>query len=239
MKTTQMKTVLITGVSKGIGRALAEKFLNEGFKVIGTSTTGKVDYSHQALSIHQLELTSPESIDKCCADIQRLETVINAPIDILINNAGAIFDDDETTVLVDKLRKTLEVNLIGTIDFTEHILPVIHNSGHIINMTSSAGSLTNTDMKDAETSHLPFHYPAYKIAKCALNMYTRTLAMRMQHREKNTIVVSSVNPGWVKTDMGGSDAEITPEEAAGHIYKLAISRPETGQFWFEDKNFPW
>ncbi len=230
-----MKTVLITGVSKGIGRALAEKFLIEEYRVISTSTTGHVDYSHPNLAIHQLELTSAESIDKCCADIQRL----GIKIDILINNAGVLFDDDETSVIIDKLRKSLEVNLIGTIDFTEHIIPIIKKDGHIINLSSSAGSLTNTDMKDAETSHFPFHYPAYKISKCALNMYTRTLAMRMEHREKNSIIVSSVHPGWVKTDMGGDDADLTPEEAAGHIYKLAISSPETGQFWFKGEKYPW
>ena len=246
MKTGQLKTVLITGVSKGIGRALAEKFLIEGYRVIGTSTTGHVDYSHPDLAIHQLELTSPESIDKCCADIQRLTEATKAThddakisIDILINNAGALFDDDETRVVIEKLRKTLEVDLIGTIDFTEHIIPIINKDGHIVSLASSAGSLTDTDMEDAKTSHFPFHYPAYKISKCALNMYTRTLAMRMQHEDKRGIVVSSVHPGWVKTDMGGNDADVTPEEAASHIYKLAISRPETGQFWFEDKKFPW
>jgi NAD(P)-dependent dehydrogenase (short-subunit alcohol dehydrogenase family) len=142
---------------------------------------------------------------------------------------------------VDKLRKTLEVNLIGTIDFTEHIIPSMDKSAHIVNISSSAGSLNDTDMEDAKTSHFPFHYPAYKISKCALNMYTRTLAMRMQH-ERNSedfITVSSVHPGWVKTAMGGDDANLTPEEAAGNIYTLAISKPETGQFWFNGKKHPW
>lgn len=246
-----MKTVLITGIGRGIGRALAEKFLIESYKVIGTTVTGKADFTHPNLAVHQLDLSSPESIDRCCADIARVCEKTGLTIDILINNAGALFDDDETRIIVDKLRKTLEVNLIGTIDFTEHIIPSMSRDGHIVSISSSAGSLADTDMEDAKTSHYPFHYPAYKISKCALNMYTRTLAMRMEHERNTTgpagaaaksvdfITVSSVHPGWVKTAMGGDDATMTPEEAAENIYKLAISRPETGQFWFKGEKWPW
>ena len=246
-----MKTVLITGIGRGIGQALAKKFLAENYKVIGTATTGKVDFSNPNLTVYQLDLSSPESIDRCCADIARVNEKNGMTIDILINNAGAMFDNDEIQVIVDKLLKTLEVNLIGTIDFTEHIIPEMSPSGHIVSISSSAGSLTDTDMADAKTSHFPFHYPAYKISKCALNMYTRTLAMRMQHERNTTgpagapgisadfITVSSIHPGWVKTAMGGDDATETPEEAAESIYKLAISRPETGQFWFNGKKYPW
>jgi NAD(P)-dependent dehydrogenase (short-subunit alcohol dehydrogenase family) len=260
-----MKTVLITGISRGIGRALAEKFLIEGHKVIGTTTTGTIDFTHPNMIVHQLDLSVPESIDRCCADICRAielsktNSKTSGPaINILVNNAGALFDDDETSVVIDKLRKTLEVNLIGTIDFTEHIIPVMKNDGHIICISSSAGSLEDTDMEDAKVSHWPFHYPAYKISKCALNMYVRTLAMRLQHvlakshtsskkSSKNEslqnsgeyIIVSAIHPGWVKTSMGGEDADLTPEEAAANIYKLAISRPETGQFWFKDKKRKW
>ena len=246
-----MKTTLITGVSKGIGRALAEKFLIEGYRVIGTSLTGAVDYTHPHLIVHQLDLSQSDSISRCSADIARFFELAEASpkaatktgIDILINNAGVMVDNNETCVIIDKLRKTLEVNLIGTIDFTEHVIPLINVGGHIINISSAAGSLTETDLKDANTSHSPYHYPAYKISKCALNMYTRTLAMRMQHdnkgAEKNQITVSSVHPGWVKTDMGGSDADITPEEAANQIFKLSTSQPETGHFWFNGKKYPW
>lgn len=248
-----MKTALITGISKGIGRALAEKFLIEGYRVIGTSTTGAVDFTHPHLVVHQLDLASPESIEKCANDIKRLIEISAAPsqsappkektekigIDFLMNNAGALFDEDETHVVVNKLRQTLEVNLIGTIDFTEQIIPSLSQNAHIVSTSSSAGSLNDTDMEDARTSHFPFHYPAYKISKCALNMYTRTLAMRMQHEDKRNIIVSSVHPGWVKTDMGGEEAPITPEEAASEIFKLATSRPETGQFWFNGKKYPW
>ena len=228
-----MKTVLITGASRGIGRAEAEKFLKEGYSVFGTSLDGTLPFSNENLKAFQLDLVSSESIKKCA------DTIISSgtKIDILINNAGALFDEDETRTVIDKLRKTLEVNLIGTIDFTEQIIPAMNKDGHILNTSSQAGSLDEA-IGHLEDSHEPYHYPSYKISKCAINMYTRTLALRLHH-EKTGIIVSSINPGWVRTDMGGNEAPILPEEAAEHIFKLAISRPETGQFWFNGKKYPW
>lgn len=227
-----MKTVLITGISRGIGKAEAHKFLAENYNVIGTSIDGTADIKNDNLTVFALDLSKPDSIVSCVQHIQKS----GARIDILINNAGALFDDEETTVIIDKLRRTLEVNLIGTINFTEHIIPLMNAGGHILNTTSSAGSLAGAT--DLRTTHYPYHYPAYKISKAALNMYTRTLATRLSH-ERTGIIVSSVHPGWVKTDMGGDEAPVTPDQAAAQIYSLALSRPETGQFWFNGQTYPW
>jgi NAD(P)-dependent dehydrogenase (short-subunit alcohol dehydrogenase family) len=236
-----MKTVLITGIGRGIGKALAQKFLKEGYAVMGTSQTGEVDYSDQNLKVFTLDLALSESIEKCAKAIGTDIGKSGTKIDILINNAGALLDEDETHVIIDKLRRTLEVNLIGTIDWTEHLISSMNSVGHIVNVSSSAGALgakSETEVEFAKSSHFPYHYPAYKISKCALNMYTRTLAGRFVF-EKIDTTVSSVHPGWVKTEIGGPEAEVTPEEAAENIYKLAISRPETGQFWFNGKKYPW
>lgn len=223
-----MKTVLITGISKGIGKALAEKFLAEGFEVLGTIYTGSAPVEHENLLVFNLDLASRESVADCATKIAST----GKTIDILINNAGALLDEEETHVVVEKLLKTLEINLIGTIDFTNHILPLIIPGGHIINMSSTAGSL---ELEAKPEGHYPLHYPSYKISKAALNMYTRTLAQELMGK----IIVSSVHPGWVKTDMGGEEADMTPEEAAVGIYNVAISNPETSQFRFGDQKVPW
>ena len=218
-----MKTVLITGISRGIGKAVAQKFLNEGYFVIGTSMTGEVDFAHENLKVVQLDLTKSDSISACVSSVGN--------IDILINNAGVLLDGEETIVITDLLRKTLEVNLIGTIDFTEKLVSKINNGGHIVNISSSAGSLAEIETE----SHAKGYYPAYKISKASLNMYARTIAMRLKD-----IKVSSVNPGWVKTEMGGEDAPITPVEAAEHIFKIATdANIETGQFWFKGEKYKW
>ncbi|MFA6602085.1 MAG: SDR family NAD(P)-dependent oxidoreductase [Candidatus Paceibacterota bacterium] len=227
-----MQTILITGVSKGIGQALAEKFLKEGYRVIGTSTTGTLPYTSPNLTPYRLDLSDPQSIEICT---QKL-LAAKIKIDILINNAGVLLDDEETKLNTEKLLETLGINVVGTADFTEKILPIINPEGHIFFLSSQAGSIT--DMDHIEDSHFPYHYPAYKISKAALNMYVRTLAARLKH-EGSKLTISAVHPGWVRTDMGGNDAPVTPEEAANDIYALVISKPETGQFWYKGKKFPW
>ncbi|MFA6158694.1 MAG: SDR family NAD(P)-dependent oxidoreductase [Candidatus Paceibacterota bacterium] len=224
-----MKTALVTGISKGIGLALAKKLQTEGFHVMGTIYTGAKPVGHGEWDVFDLDLSSSESVARCAGDI----IASGAQIDILINNAGALLDEDDTSVITDKLRRTLEINVIGTIDLTERLLPCVKAGGHIVNVSSTAASLEQTGHPG---SHFPGHYPSYKISKAALNMYTRTLALRLK---ETGIVVSSAHPGWTRTDMGGPEADITPEEAAENIYEVAISRGETGQFWFKDKKLPW
>src|SRR5258708_26820472 len=110
-----MKTIVITGTSRGIGQALAQKFLAEGYFVIGTSTSGKSKLADKNLVTLQLDLSNPESIKACTEKI----IVLNKPIDILINNA-AIYREQkyESEINVDLIRPVMEVNLFGVIDFT-------------------------------------------------------------------------------------------------------------------------
>src|SRR6266481_3950427 len=138
-----MKTVLITGASRGIGRALAERFLSNGDFVIGTYVNNADAWTHDNLKFVQLDLSQPESIKKCAEVISE----IGKKIDILINNAGMVVEEevDLPTISTDYLRKTLEVNLIGTTDFTEQIIPLMNQGGHIINTSSRAGSLGSTE----------------------------------------------------------------------------------------------
>jgi len=224
-----MSTVFITGIGRGIGKVLAQKFLEQGHEVYGTSTSGTTDLENKSLHCFKLDLGSAESIRSCIEEIK--ETGVT--FELLINNAGILLDEEETSLISDLLRQTLEVNLIGTSDFTERMVPLMERGGHIVMLSSSAGSIERTGNV---ASRFPSQYPAYKISKAALNMYMRTLALRLRERE---ITVSSVHPGWARTDMGGEDASFSPEEAAETVYKLATSRPETGQFWNSEGKLPW
>jgi NAD(P)-dependent dehydrogenase (short-subunit alcohol dehydrogenase family) len=218
-----MQTILITGASRGIGRALARKFLDQGDAVIGTSRTGIADFAHQNLLFIPLELTDAQSIEACANAVAAL----NKKIDILVNNAGIWHPKDEhKTIEIPTLRETLEANLFGPINFTERLLPLMNDGGHIINLSSRRGSMSYT------TESL---YPCYGISKAALNMFTRNLAARLKGKQ----TVSCVHPGYVKTDMNEGAGDITAEEAADDIYQLARSNVETGQFWFKGEKFPW
>lgn len=218
-----MKIILITGASRGIGKALAQKFLDVGNIVIGTSRNGTADFHHENLTIVPLELTDERSREMC---VQRIAES-GKKIDILINNAGMWHEkDDQSVIDISVLRETLEANLLGPIDFTERLVSMINPGGHIINLSSRRGSLTNT--KESL-------YPDYGISKAALNMFTRILAARL----KGIVTVASVHPGFVQTDMNEGEGDISSQEAARDIYELVNKDIETGQFWFKNEKLPW
>jgi NAD(P)-dependent dehydrogenase (short-subunit alcohol dehydrogenase family) len=215
-----MKTALITGGSRGIGKATVKMFLESGYEAITTSTNGTSDYSNT----YQLDLSGPDSISNFAKSLSDK----NVKIDVLVNNA-ATAEEGEDFVNIESLRKTLEVNLIGTIDLTQKILPLINSNGTIINISSQMASLT---------SNLGYDYPSYRISKNAVNMYTICLSEHPQINEKN-IKVYSFDPGWVKTDMGGPDAEREPEEVAKELLQLVESGNETGLFYKGAKVRSW
>ncbi|MBN1533320.1 MAG: SDR family NAD(P)-dependent oxidoreductase [Spirochaetes bacterium] len=219
-----MKTALITGASRGIGRAATERFLAGGWAVVGTSTTGDSPVKQPMLRMYPLNLLDAGSIRDFADGIARSV----GRVDVLVNNAAVSLDgDDGDGLSVDTLRKTLDVNLVGLIDLTERLLPVIGDGGHIINLSSGLGSITGSPGSFA---------PAYSISKAAVNMYTRKLAARLERRG---VTVSSFDPGWVRTDMGGGGATRDPREPAEELFHLAAAGAETGRFWHRGKTRAW
>ena len=220
-----MKTVIITGVSKGIGHATARKFLAEGWYVIGTSTKNTTDIDSPNFTLITLDYSDSASIAEGVSKIKKL----GKKVDVLMNNAAVFLDKIGERIDVEALATTLKINVVGTVSFTEQIVPLMNVNGHVINISSMAASLTD-----------PIEWgwitPAYKMSKVAINMYTRVLAEQLKDEH---ITVSSIDPGWVRTDMGGEEAPKLPEEAATDIYNLAISNIESGQFWLEGKKRGW
>ena len=202
--------------------ATAKKFLDEGWFVLGASTKAVGTIKHANYKHYSLDLNNSKSIDNCAKRVLKN----NSQIDVLINCAGTSLEPDESNKFsIAALRKDLEVNLIGTIDFTERILPIIKPSGQILAVSSMMSSLVDFSGDD---------YPAYRISKTALNMYLRTLAYRLKN-----ITVSAFDPGWVRTDMGGKDAPRDPKVPADEIYALTTKKHPTGKFWFEGKIRSW
>lgn len=224
------KIVIITGASRGIGRAAAERFLREGWTVIGTSRAGGLPFSHEQLHAVQLDLEKPESIALAAQKMLAFASAIT----VLVNNAGIILDAHDSGADPAILRKTFAVDVFGLVDLTERLLNKMKSGGHIINIDSGYGAFSVPIDDESST--------AYRMAKAALNMYTRTLAFRLR---RNNILVSSLDPGWVKTDMGNDAATTTdhpdrePAEAADDIFRLATKRVESGLFWRFGKKRHW
>ena len=226
-----MKTVIITGASRGIGLATAKRFLAEGWRIIGTYLNTPIPLQDNNLISIQYDQGNSESISKTADQIKGI-----APrIDVLINNAGILLDINDKVADPVKVRKTIEVNVVGVVDFTERLLPLFHRDSHIVNINSGHGIISSPILDDETAA-------GYRISKAALNMYTRHLAFRMQSRG---IFVSSLVPGWVKTDMGYSAAtetegpNRTPEQAAEDIFQIVATVKETGQIWRFGKKTEW
>ena len=212
------KIVLITGASKGIGKALTEKMLNKNYFVIGTSRSGKFkNLEHKNLYSLKLDLSDTSSIENAHKEI-----FSNFKhIDILINNAG--IGPDLYTHIPEKesFNQTFDVNVTGTVFFTEPLIELINKNGIILNVSSKMGSLDVCELTDSV---------AYRMSKSALNMYTKILKNRLIDKIK----VASIHPGWVKTTIIESNlrnGRLTPKQSADNIFDFVTTEFESGTFW--------
>lgn len=221
-----MKTAVITGAYRGLGFATAEALAKKGYKVFltarnieaGKKAAQTLNAKGLNVEFRELDITSEKSIQSFCEKMPQ--------VDVLINNAG-IFDDkrDGASVL-----KSFTTNTLGAYLLIENILPkMIKNKfGRIVNISSGMGALT--DMNGA--------YPAYRISKTALNAVTALLAD--ENKGKN-ILINSVCPGWVRTEMGGENADRSIEEGIAGIVWAATLPDDgpTGGFFRDGERIDW
>ena len=237
MKTEHQRTALITGANKGIGKEIARQLAQRGFAVfIGSRDIAKGREASEELcqagydsTFIQLDVTDPVSIKNACGTFSQKAD----HLDVLVNNAGILEDHGETIVKLNPelLDRTLKSNVSGPImvirDFLEY-LQKSQSGGRIINVSSGAGALNDMDT----------YAPAYSISKTALNAVTKQFAGAL--RDQN-IAVNCVDPGWVRTDMGGENASRSVEKGAETIVWLATDAPqsESGKFWHDKQEAAW
>ncbi len=220
-----MKTILITWSSRGIWRALVQKYLNEWCRVFWIWNWTEPDITHEMYIPIQSDISDFSSNTSLIYKLKD-EWII---VDILINNAGVCPDFHDTDINMYKLQKNLSINLIWLIDLTEKILneKLMKQECHIINISSMAAWITN-DVSWA-------YAPSYKISKIWVNMYTKTLAWRFPN-----ILVSSIDPGRVKTDMWWDNAPLDPSYVADWVYAFSLRRDiPSGKFWREGEIREW
>jgi NAD(P)-dependent dehydrogenase (short-subunit alcohol dehydrogenase family) len=212
------KIVLITGASKGIGKSIAEKMLNENYFVIGTSRNGEIkNLEHKDFYSLKLDLANESSIENAHKEIFNNFK----RIDILINNAGIGIDLDTFIPERESFNLTFDVNVTGTVFFTESLIKLINDNGIILNVSSKMGSLNNCKRIDSV---------AYRMSKSALNMYTTILKNRLNENIK----VASIHPGWVKTTIADDNiinGRLTTEQSAENIFEFIKTDFKNGIFW--------
>lgn len=232
------RIAVVTGANRGIGFEICRQLAKQpGLRVVLTARTEakakaaakKLHGEGLEVDIHALDVTSGTSARALARSIEKKF----GRCDVLVNNAGVMLDPRGSRVLDSKLktyRDTLETNLIGPLLLIQALVPLMRKNryGRIVNMSSGQGQL----------SEMSVGTPAYRISKTALNALTRTLAAEL---DGGGILVNSMCPGWVKTDMGGPSAPRTVEQGADTAVWLATLPGDgpSGGFFRDRKPIPW
>ena len=226
-----MPTVLITGANRGIGLELAKQYSADGWSVIATARDAKNADGLKALKgdirIEALEVTDEKQVDALAKALKA------TAIDVLLNNAGMLtgyegFGQTDTQSWL----QTLHVNSIAPLKLAEAFVEHVARSDakKIASITSGMGSIGGNASTGAY---------AYRSSKAALNMAMATAANELRSRK---ISVAVISPGWVKTDMGGSNATLDVKESAAGIRKViaGMNVGLSGHFFnYSGEEIPW
>lgn len=234
-QTLKGKRILLTGASRGIGRAAAQLLLEHEARILGVARNVDRLQAAQAellqqnlssftvLAIDQTDPSAPTVIrDRLIQDL--------GGVDIVVLNAGVQYNDgDIMTEPVGMLEMSLEQNLLAPFRLARELLPLLEqgNEPRLINVSSGAGTL--------EALSEP-NIASYRLSKWALNGLTLLQAREYAGR----VHISAFDPGWIKTDLGGPNAPGTPQEAAlGLLKALMIPWQQSGQFHKDGAPIPW
>ena len=231
-----MRTAIVTGANRGVGREIARQLVLLGYRVILTSrdeAKGKQVIAELKQEIgakipgefayHQLDVTSFESVKRLYGFVVSEYSAA----DVLVNNAAVLLDQCGRLLQtpLDIYRTTMETNLYGPLMLCQTFIPLMleRNYGRVVNVSSGAGQVENmiNDMT------------AYRLSKLALNGLTLILANSV---EGTNVLVNAGCPGWVRTEMGSPNAPRSPAEGAEGIVWLATlpdGGPQGG--FFRDK----
>ena len=231
-----MPTMLITGANRGLGLEFARQYTAEGWQVLAACRAPRAAKELQRIAaesggrvrVIEMDVTDASSV-RTAADGLKGEA-----IDLLLNNAGVGGPPGQRIGGLDYAAwaKVLDTNTLGPMRVVEAFLENVARSRlkQVVTITSGMGSLEDN------TSGGSY---AYRSSKAAVNMVVRSLALDLKSRGVTCVVM---NPGWVRTDMGGSRGTQSPEESIRSMRSvIAALRPEdSGKFLnYNGKPYPW
>jgi NAD(P)-dependent dehydrogenase (short-subunit alcohol dehydrogenase family) len=227
--------IVVTGANRGIGFEICRQLATRGARVVltarkaaaGKAAVKKLAGMKLAADFQPLDVTDAKSTTALREYLQ--DTY--GRLDVLINNAGVMERSGADAVDVDlkSVRATLETNTLGPLHLTQALLPLLKRSKtpRIVNMSSGMAQLSDNSGGDA----------AYRISKTALNAVTVILAAEL----RGAVAVNTMSPGWVRTDMGGPNADLDVADGADAAVWLALDAPQklTGKFVRDRDVIPW
>jgi NAD(P)-dependent dehydrogenase (short-subunit alcohol dehydrogenase family) len=228
------KTALVTGANKGIGFEVVRELTRLGLRVFlgarnakaGRAAAEKLGSEGDVIFL-EIDVSDDKSIRAAAEELSRHSD----RLDVLINNAGILLDDDKEALTITReiFENTVRTNTLGPWLVAQAFTPLLKKSRQprIVNVSSGGGQLE--DGADGWA-------PVYCVSKTALNGVTVQLAAALPK-----FAVNSVCPGWVRTDMGGENASRSVAEGAATIVWLATEAPHdlTGKFIKDRKVIPW
>jgi NAD(P)-dependent dehydrogenase (short-subunit alcohol dehydrogenase family) len=231
-----MTMTLITGANRGLGLEFTRQYLAEGCAVIAACRSpGKApalsqlrrDY-RSALTVVEVDVADSASVRRAAAEVQ------SPAIDILINCAGVMGARGQRLGSLDygDWGHVLEVNLLGPARMCEAFLERVAHSTRrlIVTITSGMGSIAD----NSSGGSIP-----YRTSKAAVNMLMKSVAIDLKPRGITCVVI---NPGWVRTDMGGANATLPPEESVAAMRRLIsnLGPADSGRFYnYDAREYPW
>jgi NAD(P)-dependent dehydrogenase (short-subunit alcohol dehydrogenase family) len=241
---SRRRVALVTGANRGIGYEIARLLAVRGIHVLagardpekGRAAAQRLTADHLGVAFIPIDVAAPASIKEAVGRIERQY----GRLDILVNNAGVALDKGGS--VLDVAPETFEAafmtNALGPLLLARACIPLMrrNNYGRIVNVSSSLGSLAQ--MAEASPEEVSMKVPSYRLSKTALNAVTGLLAMELKG---SPILVNSACPGWVRTDMGGDQAPLSPEQGADTPVWLATLPDEgpSGGFFRERKAIQW
>ncbi len=238
---TELRIALVTGGNRGIGFGVCRELGKQGYHVLlgarneakGKAAADTLKQEGLTVEAVPLDVTDAESIARLKADIEQRF----GRLDVLVNNAGVMPESADLAnaavmkIPVDTVRSALETNLYGPLLLIQTFVPLMRlkKYGRVVNVSSGMGQLC--DMNGG--------FASYRFSKVALNALSRIAAAEVP--KKNNVLINSVCPGWVQTDMGGANATRAVEEGAASVV-WAATLPDggpTGGFFRDGKELPW
>lgn len=224
-------TALVTGGNRGIGVEVCRQLAQQGMRVLlAARDSAKGETAAREVSRCGLEVEAVELDVTHSASIRALGDLLGA-VDVLINNAGVDYDTDQTAVSADlaRVRRVFDTNLFGAWAVAQAVAPGMRRRrwGRIVNVSSGAGSLASMERGA----------PGYSASKVALNALTRLLAGELSG---TGVLVNSICPGWVATDMGGRGGRPAPDGAASVVWGATLPDDgPTGGFFRDGRPVAW